>query len=73
MHVDFFTLIKTSAYFWFSWIYFFNSARKDSCRPWTWWCNDATAVAGYSTVMIVMMMMMMMISHDYNTSLTGSL
>ena len=20
------------------------------CRPWTWWCNDATALAGYATV-----------------------
>jgi len=19
------------------------------CRPWTWWCNDATALAGYAT------------------------
>ena len=22
-----------------------------SCRPWTWWCNDATALAGYATMM----------------------
>ena len=24
------------------------------CRPWTWWCNDATALAGYATVMMMM-------------------
>ena len=22
------------------------------CRPWTWWCNDATALAGYATMMM---------------------
>jgi len=22
------------------------------CRPWTWWCNDATALAGLATVMM---------------------
>jgi len=21
------------------------------CRPWTWWCNDATAFVGYATTM----------------------
>ena len=25
------------------------------CRPWTWWCNDATALAGYATMMMMMM------------------
>ena len=24
------------------------------CRPWTWWCNDATALAGYATMMMMM-------------------
>jgi len=24
------------------------------CRPWTWWCNDATALAGYATKMMMM-------------------
>jgi len=28
------------------------------CRSWSWWCNDATALAGYATVMMIMMMMM---------------
>ena len=23
------------------------------CRPWTWWCNDATALAGYATMMMM--------------------
>ena len=23
------------------------------CRPWTWWCNDATALAGYATPYLV--------------------
>ena len=23
------------------------------CRPWTWWCNDATALTGYATVMMM--------------------
>ena len=27
------------------------------CRPWTWWCHDATALAGYATMMMMMMMM----------------
>jgi len=26
------------------------------CRPWTWWCNDTTALAGYHYVTIMMMM-----------------
>jgi len=26
------------------------------CRPWTWWCNDATALAGYANMMMTMMM-----------------
>ena len=25
------------------------------CRPWTWWSNDATAAAGYATMMLMMM------------------
>jgi len=24
------------------------------CRPWTWWCNDATALAGYTNLMMMM-------------------
>jgi len=28
------------------------------CRPWTWWCNDATALAGYATMTMMMMMVM---------------
>ena len=28
------------------------------CRPWTWWCNDATALAGYANLMTMMMMVM---------------
>ena len=31
------------------------------CRPWTWWCNNATTLAGYANMMMMMMMMMMMI------------
>ena len=27
------------------------------CRPWTWWCNNATALAGYANLMMMMMMM----------------
>ena len=27
-------------------------ALEASCRPWTWWCNDATALAGYATMMM---------------------
>jgi len=23
------------------------------CRPWTWWCNDATALAGCATMMMM--------------------
>jgi len=30
-------------------------ALEACCRPWTWWCNDATALAGYATTMNVMM------------------
>jgi len=26
------------------------------CRPWTWWCNDATTLAGYANLMMMMMM-----------------
>ena len=26
------------------------------CRPWTWWCNDATALAGYANMMMMMTM-----------------
>ena len=26
------------------------------CRPWTWWCNDATALAGYAKTSTTMMM-----------------
>ena len=22
------------------------------CRPWTWWCNDATGLAGYAAMMM---------------------
>jgi len=28
----------------------------DVCRPWTWWCNDATTLTGYATMMMMMMM-----------------
>ena len=28
-------------------------ALKACCRPWTWWCNDATALAGYATMMMM--------------------
>ena len=28
------------------------------CWPWTWWCNDAMALAGYTNLMMMMMMMM---------------
>jgi len=24
------------------------------CQPWTWWCSDATALAGYATFMMMM-------------------
>jgi len=24
------------------------------CRPWTWWCNDAMALAGHATMMLMM-------------------
>ena len=30
-------------------------ALETCCRPWTWWCNDATALAGYATMMTMMM------------------
>ena len=33
-------------------------ALETCCRPWTWWCNDATALAGYGNMMMMMMMMM---------------
>ena len=26
------------------------TALEACCRPWTWWCNDATALAGYATM-----------------------
>ena len=26
------------------------------CWPWTWWCNDATALAGYVTTTMIMML-----------------
>ena len=26
---------------------------ETSCRPWTWWCNDATALACYANSMII--------------------
>jgi len=26
--------------------------RRVCCRPWTWWCNDATALAGFATMMM---------------------
>ena len=25
------------------------------CRPWTWWCNEATALAGHANLMMMMM------------------
>jgi len=29
----------------------------EACRrPWTWWCNDATALAGYATMMMMLTM-----------------
>ena len=28
-------------------------ALEACCRPWTWWCNDATALAGYETTMMM--------------------
>ena len=28
------------------------TAPEACCRPWTWWCNDATALAGYATMMM---------------------
>jgi len=31
-------------------------ALEACCRPWTWWCNDATALAGYATMTMMMMM-----------------
>jgi len=27
--------------------------RRVCCRPWTWWCNDATALAGFATMMMM--------------------
>ena len=29
-------------------------ALEACCRPWTWWCNDATALAGYATMTMIM-------------------
>jgi len=29
-------------------------ALEACCRPWTWWCNDATALAGYATTTTTM-------------------
>jgi len=29
-------------------------APETCCRPWTWWCNDATALAGYANLMMMM-------------------
>jgi len=29
-------------------------ALEACCRPWTWWCNDATALAGYATMTTTM-------------------
>ena len=28
-------------------------ALEACCRPWTWWCNKTTTLAGYATVMIM--------------------
>jgi len=28
-------------------------ALETCCRPWTWWCNDATALAGYAILMMM--------------------
>jgi len=28
-------------------------ALEACCQPWTWWCNDATALAGYATMTIM--------------------
>ena len=30
-------------------------ALEACCRPWTWWCNDATTLAGYARMMMMMM------------------
>jgi len=38
-------------------------ALEACCNPWTWWCNDATALAGYAN-----MMMMMMCQNEYQLS-----
>ena len=35
------------------------------CRPWTWWCNDAAALAGYANLMMMMMMMLMSLIAGY--------
>jgi len=32
------------------------------CRPWTWWCNDATALPGYAILMMMMMMTIIILS-----------
>jgi len=31
-------------------------ALEACCRPWTWWCNDATALAGYANLIMMVMM-----------------
>jgi len=39
------------------------------CRPWTWWCNDATApIAGYANMM---MMMRVFVTFFINLTFTG--
>ena len=46
-------------------------ALEACCRPWTWWCNDATDLAGYATMM--MMMMMIIMFHCYCVSVASSI
>jgi len=47
------------------------------CRPWTWWCNDATALAGYATMMMMMITWTGRQTHahltDYSTRATRRL
>ena len=33
-------------------------ALEACCRPWTWWCKDATPLAGYATKMTMTMMLL---------------
>jgi len=33
-------------------------ALEACCRPWTWWCNDGTALGGYATTMMMMTFML---------------